>query len=90
MKHMTNIIGLKELRLNVTKYTREVARGRSFIVVRQSKPLFKITPIAEEDSWETVIDFTKIKKGGVPVEDIVTAISHGQNRKSSRKTTKRV
>jgi antitoxin (DNA-binding transcriptional repressor) of toxin-antitoxin stability system len=87
---MANIIGLKELRENVGQYAQQVAKGKSFIVVRQSKPLFKISPIDEEENWETVIDFTKIKKGGVPVGDIVAAIGHERNRKSSREASQRI
>ncbi len=87
---MPNIIGLRELRENVGHYAKQVANGKTFVVVRQSKPLFKISPIDEEETWETVIDFAKIKKGGVPVEDIVVAIGNERNRKSSRKTAKRI
>ena len=84
-----SIIGLRELRENMSQYAKQVAKGKSFVVVKQSKPLFKISPVDEEENWETIIDFTRIKKGGVPVEDIVTAIRNGQNPKSSRKTSKR-
>jgi prevent-host-death family protein len=72
---MQNIIGLRDLRENVAKYAQQVADGKSFIVVRQSKPLFKITPIIEdEESWEEVVDFTKIKKGGVNINELLTRI----------------
>jgi prevent-host-death family protein len=86
--YMHNIIGLRELRNNVGEYAKAVAKGESFIVVKQSKPIFKISPVDEEENWETVIDFTKIKKGGVPIEDIVAAIANGQNTKSARKIAK--
>ena len=85
---MPKIIGLRELRENVAAYAKQVASGKSFVVVRQSKPLFKISPVDEEETWEQVIDFTKIKKGGVPIEEIVAALRHGQSPKSSRKTAK--
>lgn len=68
---MQNIIGLRQLRENVGEYAAQVAKGKSFVVVRQSKPLFKISPVDEEENWETVIDFTKIKKGGVDIKDIL-------------------
>ena len=72
---MQNIIGLRDLRENVAKYAQQVADGKSFIVVRQSKPLFKITPIIEdEESWEVVVDFSKIKKGGVNINELLTRI----------------
>ena len=57
---MENIIGLKELRQNMAGFAAKVKRGQSFIVVKQSKPIFKIAPIEEDDKWEQVVDFTKI------------------------------
>ncbi len=71
------IVGLKELRENAEVYIREIEKGRSFLVMRRSKPIFKITPVDEwgdEGNWETIIDFTKIKKGGVPIEDVLKAL----------------
>lgn len=66
-----DIIGLKELRENVSIYAREVQHGRSFVVVKQSKPIFKISPIVDGDEWEEVVDFTKIKKGGVDIKAVL-------------------
>lgn len=71
---MNKIIGLKELRENVGLYANLVKSGDSFVVVKRSKPLFKISPVDEEEQWETIIDFTKIKKGGVPIEDILARL----------------
>jgi len=67
---MENIIGLKDLRQKMSEYAEKVKAGKSFIVVKRSKPLFKITSI-EEETWEPVIDFTKIKKGGIDIDDIL-------------------
>ncbi|MEK7565238.1 MAG: type II toxin-antitoxin system prevent-host-death family antitoxin [Patescibacteria group bacterium] len=70
-----SIIGLKELRENTEVYVTQVKKGKSFVVVRKSKPVFKISPVTDEDSlWETVIDFTRIKKGGVAIEDIISRL----------------
>ena len=44
---MENLIALKDLRLNMEKYATEVKAGKSFIVLKQSKPLFKISPVEE-------------------------------------------
>lgn len=74
MRQMKQIIGLKELRENVDSYAKKVERGASFIVVRRSKPLFKISPPVEEEEWETVIDFTKIRKGGVPIHELLSRL----------------
>jgi antitoxin (DNA-binding transcriptional repressor) of toxin-antitoxin stability system len=71
---MAVIIGLKDLRLNVDSYAKQVALGKSFVVVKQSKPIFKIVPVDEDGEFETVIDFTEIKKGGVSVKDIDRSI----------------
>ena len=73
---MNKIAGLKELRENTEQYINAVQKqGDSFIIVRRSKPIFKIVPLSEEDGiWEDIIDFTKIKKGGVPVEEVLARL----------------
>ena len=72
---MATIIGLKELRENTESYISEVKRGKSFVVARKSRPLFKITPVSEDNElWETVIDFTKIKKGGIAIRDLLSRL----------------
>ncbi len=68
---MENIIGLKALRQNMSQYAEKVKGGESFLVVKRSKPLFKITPVDQEETWESVIDFTKIKRGGVNIDDVL-------------------
>lgn len=69
------IIGLKELREKTENYISQVKRGKSFIVVRKSKPVFKLAPITEDDEkWETVVDFIRVKKGGVDIEDILSRL----------------
>jgi len=67
---MENIINLKSLRENMQKYAQKVKRGQSFMVFKKSKPLFKISPI-DEEYWEEVIDFTKIKKGGIGLKELL-------------------
>lgn len=68
------IVGVKELRLNLGKYITKVARGESFTIVRRSKPVFKITPTEDESLWEPVIDFTKIKRGGIPIKELLARL----------------
>ena len=68
------IIGLKDLRQNINKYYSAVQKGNSFIVVRKSKPLFQVVPLDDEGIWERVVDFTKLKKSGVSIEDILKRI----------------
>lgn len=74
---MGKIIGLKDLRENTEHYIKAVGRGKSFTVVRRSRPVFKMTPVDEwgdEGTWETVVDFTKIKKGGVPIREVIESL----------------
>ena len=67
---MENIINLKAFRENVQKYAQKVKKGQSFIVLKKSHPLFRLDPI-QNDIWEEVIDFTKIKKGGVNITELL-------------------
>ena len=90
-KNRINIIGFKDLRLNANKYINAVARGRSFTVVRRSKPIFNIIPVDEwgdEGKWETLIDFrSKNSKGGIRMEDFSKMLRksiNGQKRKVSK------
>ncbi len=73
MKTKEKIIGLRELRENTDTYITKVGRGESFLVIRRSKPIFRLShPEADEESgWETVVDFTKIRPGGVPVDEVL-------------------
>lgn len=70
---MRNVVNLKELRENMTKYTERVAKGDSFVVMRRSKPIFRISPV-DEEGWETVIDFTEYRKGGMPADVVIKAL----------------
>lgn len=72
-----NIVGLKELRGNIETYINRVEKGKSFIVVRRSRPIFKVIPVDEwgdEGVWKTVADFSKIRKGGIPASDVIRAL----------------
>ena len=71
----THILGLKELRENMQKYASRIEKGESFIIVKKSKPLFKISSLDEDiELWETVIDFTKIRKGGIPAKELLSKL----------------
>ena len=71
----THILGLKELRENMQKYASRIEKGESFIIVKKSKPLFKISSLDEnEELWETVIDFTKIRKGGILAKELLAKL----------------
>lgn len=69
---MEKIIGLRELRERADVYIKEAARGKSFLVVRRSRPIFRITPPEEApELWETAIDFTKVKPSGVALKALL-------------------
>jgi prevent-host-death family protein len=76
MKNLTDsIVGLKELRENINTYINAVEKGQSFIIVRKSKPVFKISSLLEADElWESLVDFTKIKKGGVEISQLLSRL----------------
>lgn len=67
---MNTIIGLKELRENMETYVKKIKQGKTIIVYRHSTPLFKVSPV-ENEQWEEVIDFTKIKRGGVNIDELL-------------------
>lgn len=86
-----SIIGLKELRDNVDVYIAAVKKGKKFTVFRHSKPVFSISSpeevaydLEELDGpgWKTLIDFTKIRKGGVPAGEVLASLRrlHEQDR----------
>lgn len=70
-----NIIGLKELRENMEFYIAQVTKGRSFTVVRRSKPAFRIGPVERDaGTWEEVVNFTKMRKGGVRISELLARL----------------
>lgn len=71
---MNSIIGLRDFREKTKKYIDEVNKGKSFLVFKRSTPVFKISPIQEKEVWETVVDFTKIDKEGVDIDDVIAAL----------------
>lgn len=69
------IIGLRELREHIDTYITQVKRGRSFIVVRRSRPVLKISsPEEEAELWEEAIDFTRIRRGGVAITELLSRL----------------
>lgn len=87
MSKKINIIGLKEFRLNADRYINAVGRGQFFTVVKRSRPVFNITPVDEwgdEGVWETVLDFTKFKKGGVRAEEVLASLKHLEKYEQAR------
>lgn len=71
---MDHIIGLKELREHLDRYEKAVKSGKSFIVMKRSKPIFKMSPVENEEDWETIVDFTKFRKNGVPAQELIARL----------------
>jgi len=67
---MDRMIGLKEFRNNVDAYVKRIDKGYKFLVLKRGKPVFEISPVGP-NLWEEVIDFTKIKKGGVNIKELL-------------------
>ena len=81
------IIGFKELRQNADKYINAVAKGRTFTVVKRSKPVFKMVPVdkwGDEGNWKTIVDFTKIAQNGVLAEEILESLKRIEDHEQSR------
>ncbi len=56
------IIGIKQLHKNLKKVSDATAVGQSFLVVKNSKPVFKISPIdGGEGKSYTLGDFGKLQ-----------------------------
>lgn len=68
---MKNIVGIKELRNNLDEYIAKVEKGSTFLVLKRSRPVFTISAPDKEEIWEEVVDFTKFKRGGVNLENLL-------------------
>ncbi|KKP37339.1 hypothetical protein A2483_02105 [Candidatus Peregrinibacteria bacterium RIFOXYC2_FULL_33_13] len=74
---MSKIIPIKEFRKNLSHYTDFVQQGNTLIVIRRSKPAFKIIPLTEDEKegkWKTLIDFTEDYPDGIPAEILLKKI----------------
>lgn len=54
----TEIIGVKQLQHNIKHYGEAALAGRTFVVVRNSKPFFKIVPASDPvktGTWKSMV-----------------------------------
>ncbi|MBI5728800.1 MAG: hypothetical protein HY983_00950 [Candidatus Magasanikbacteria bacterium] len=79
MAKLSTFVGVKELRENLGQYITNIAKGQSFTVIKRSRPVFKISPIADDGQWEEVADFTKLKKGGVKISEVLSRLYRVQD-----------
>jgi antitoxin (DNA-binding transcriptional repressor) of toxin-antitoxin stability system len=70
---MNNIVSLKELRVNMGDYAERVKKGESFVIMKRSKALFRMAPV-DDGQWETIVDFTKIRKGGIEIGELLSRL----------------
>ena len=86
-----SIVGLKEFRDNGDMYIAGVKKGKRFTVFKHSTPVFSVVAPSETEydleeidgpGWKTLVDFTKIKQGGVPIDEVIASLErvHGKNR----------
>ncbi len=74
---MNKIIGLKEFRENTESYINDLKKGKSFVVVRKSKPVFKLSPVdiwGDDGVWEKVTDLTKINTEGISISEVIKSL----------------
>lgn len=69
-----NTVSLKELREKFPEYIEAIAKGKSFTVVKRSKPIFQLNPISDEGNWEVIADFAAIADRGVPADEILAQL----------------
>lgn len=76
---VTKTIGVRELHQDLTTIAKAVARGKSFVVVRHTKPLFQINPIKDEKNYKyTIDDLKKIRfSGGKSLSKDIDKIVYG-------------
>ncbi len=66
------ILAFKEFRLNAPKYIARLEKGESFLVMKRSRPAFRLEPV--EEVWENIGDFSKMPGGGISVEKLIKAL----------------
>jgi len=63
------IIPFKEFRINAGKYITAMEKGARFLVVKRSRPVFRLEPV--DEVWETVGDFSTEKGGGISAKQLL-------------------
>lgn len=71
-----NLVKLKDLRINLDKYLAQLNKVGTLTVVRRSEPIFNISSLeySINESWESVIDFTRLKKGGIDIKSVLSRL----------------
>jgi prevent-host-death family protein len=64
-------VGIKEFQQHASRFSKRVQQGETIIVFSRSKPVMKVVPVDDDEGWETVIDFTEFRKGGIPAKELL-------------------
>ena len=65
------------------KYIAEVEKGKTFLIMKKSKPAFKMVPVDEwgdEGIWKTVADFAHLPGGGLPGDEFLRMIREAKKK----------
>lgn len=74
---MNKNISIKNFRTNLAEIADEIEDGNTYVIIRRSKPSFKVVPITSDndEEWETVVDFTDGgKSNGAKIEDVLAIL----------------
>lgn len=74
--HKEQIVTFKDFRLDAQKYIDAIGKGASFLVMKRSRPVFRMEPVGEQ--WETIGDFTSMKGGGVSAKKLLKILRRGR------------
>jgi len=87
------VVGLRELRENMDKYVERIGKGESFLVLRKSKPVFKIKPVdqwGDEGHWRN-LDLRDKKGRGMPIDDAIAMVQkYIENDEQKRQVSKKI
>jgi antitoxin (DNA-binding transcriptional repressor) of toxin-antitoxin stability system len=75
-KMQPNVVGLRELRESMDSYVNRVSNGESFLVLRKSRPVFKMEPVDEwgdEGSWD-MLDLRDKNGNGMNIHEFAAMI----------------
>ncbi len=77
-----SIIGIKELHRNLKRVADAAVKGKSFTVVRDSRPVFRIEPVEVlETKTRTIDDFLALKfRGDADLSTRVDEIAYADRR----------
>jgi hypothetical protein len=43
-------------------------------IKKEFKVLYQKSSVSDDQNWETLIDFTKIRKDGIPIEEVIACL----------------